>query len=342
VKIQIITLALCVIALGIIQQANAETFILEATSETDRNDYLYIEFFLEDGIIETKNAFLKHDNYLLIFDGAPVKFYKSHGFSMKVRDMGIAIYGHPVSTLYDLEYDFTVLLQGENGRETLRFHSHGIAQENSEPVEDEPVIDPLAEYEAAQTLTGPALVSELERIAEEARLAALPVEEEQYIPELLITSSHDFRTYWQDTFNIDVQTFDGNINSDPESSGDFEGRIDGVDITILLTLDGKQIANLSGVTANNGHWDGEYYVPANISDPGEYLVEVIASYLGEIVSKSSSMFVINMVMYSDSSKPVCAEGEVLTPDGSCVAECQESYMFDKNYECIEEFPPPEE
>ena len=40
-------------------------------------------------------------------------------------------------------------------------------------------------------------------------------EEEQYIPDLMLTSSHDFRTFWQDTFNVDVQAFDGNINSNP-------------------------------------------------------------------------------------------------------------------------------
>jgi len=116
-------------------------------------------------------------------------------------------------------------------------------------------------------------------------------EEEQYIPDLMMTSSHDFRTYWKESFNVDVQAFDGNINSNPVSSS-FLGRINGVDVKVLLSLDNVQIATLSGVTANNGQWDGEYYFKENISAPGEYVVDVIISYLGETVSKSSTMFII--------------------------------------------------
>jgi len=311
-KLQIITLILCVIALGITQQANAETFILEATSEQNKFDYLYIEFFWDGDTILTKDAFLKLANYEdpIIFDGTPAKFYNSQGFSMKARDAGIMVFGHPVSTLANLEYTLTVIIKGENGREKLKFHSHGIPEEYQAPIVEEILRDPLAEYEAAQILTGPALVSELERIAEEERLAALSVEEEQYIPELLITSSHDFTTYWNDVFNIDVQTFDGNINSDPKSSSDFEGRIDGVDIKVFLTNDDETIT-LSGTTKDNGHWAGEWYFPANISAPGEYIVDIVTSYLGESVSKSSSMFIINTVIDSGDTNypPIAIAGD---------------------------------
>ncbi|QUC65419.1 hypothetical protein NsoK4_04020 [Nitrosopumilus sp. K4] len=115
-------------------------------------------------------------------------------------------------------------------------------------------------------------------------------EKTKYIPDLKMTSSHDFRTYWKDTFNIDVQAFDGKINSNPKQS-DFNGRIDGVDVKVILSLDNKQVATLSGVTANNGHWAGEYYVNDRFM-PGEYTVDVIISHLGKAVSKSSSMFII--------------------------------------------------
>ncbi len=113
----------------------------------------------------------------------------------------------------------------------------------------------------------------------------------QYIPELIMTSSHDFRTYWKDTFNISIQAFDGRINSDPKPSS-FDGRIDNVDVKVLLSRDNVPFATLSGVTANNGQWDGEYFIKENISAPGEYVVDVILSYLGETVSKSSTMFII--------------------------------------------------
>ncbi len=124
-------------------------------------------------------------------------------------------------------------------------------------------------------------------------------EKSQYIPDLIMTSSHDFKTYWRDTFNIDVQAFDGRINSNPQASS-FEGRVDGVDVKVLLSLDDVPFATLSGVTANNGHWDGEYFFQDQ-STPGEYVVDVIISYLGETVSKSSTMFVIGETTASDGS-----------------------------------------
>lgn len=126
-------------------------------------------------------------------------------------------------------------------------------------------------------------------------------EKSQYIPDLMMTSSHDFKTYWRDTFNIDVQAFDGRINSNPQASS-FEGRIDGVDVIVLLSLDDVPFATLSGVTANNGYWAGEYFFQDN-SFPGEYVVDVIISYLGETVSKTSTMFVIGETTASDGSNP---------------------------------------
>ncbi len=126
-----------------------------------------------------------------------------------------------------------------------------------------------------------------------------PEIKKQYIPELLITSSHDFKTHWKQTFNIDVQAFDGNINSDPKSS-EFEGRLDGVDVKVLLSKDDVQVATLSGVTAN-GEWKGGYFFEENITTPGEYIVDVVISYLGKSISKSSNMFVIGTVAGNEST-----------------------------------------
>jgi len=136
-------------------------------------------------------------------------------------------------------------------------------------------------------------------------------EKTPYVADLCMTSSHDFRTYWMQNFDINIQSFDCNINSDPKSSSDFHGRIDGVDVKVLISLDDNPVATLSGVTANNGHWDGEWYFPANISPPGEYDVDVILSYLDQTITKTTTMFVINMVIGSDSSNhsPVADAGE---------------------------------
>ncbi|MCH7967527.1 MAG: hypothetical protein IIB02_08980, partial [Thaumarchaeota archaeon] len=74
----------------------------------------------------------------------------------------------------------------------------------------------------------------------------------------------------------------------------FQGKIEGGDISVILALDNAQVATLSGVT-QYGQWMGEYYFKENISAPGEYAVDVIASYLGKTVSNTSAMFVIGTV-----------------------------------------------
>ncbi len=124
-------------------------------------------------------------------------------------------------------------------------------------------------------------------------------EKAAYVPELIITSSHDFRTYWKETFNIDIQTFDANINPNPIYS-DFNGRVDNAEVNVLLSLNDEQVAALSGQT-ENGEWEGSYYFQENITPPGEYTVDIIVTYLDQTVSKTSSMFVIGSVSNSGGS-----------------------------------------
>jgi len=101
-------------------------------------------------------------------------------------------------------------------------------------------------------------------------------------------------------------TYDSNINSNPDVYP-FEGKLDGVDINVILSLDNEQIATLNGIT-EYGQWTGEYFVKENLSTPGEYVVDVVASYLGETVSKSSSMFVLGTVSGNSSTPNVFATG----------------------------------
>jgi len=116
-----------------------------------------------------------------------------------------------------------------------------------------------------------------------------PVQEKQYIPELKITSTHNFRTYWNDNFNFYVQTFDGRINTEPKSH-EFEGRLDGVDITAIISLGDETIATFKGIT-ENGNWGGEHYVKYPTT-PGQYSVDILASYGNQTVTTTLTMFVI--------------------------------------------------
>ncbi len=130
-----------------------------------------------------------------------------------------------------------------------------------------------------------------------------PVEEKtKYIPELLMTFSHDFRTYWTQVFNIDVQSYDAKINDNP-TLYPFEGRLGNANVTVLLSIQGELITTLQGITSDNGHWDGQYYVPQNIYPPGEYIVDVLLSYRNQTVSETSAMFVIGDVPDSGGRTP---------------------------------------
>ena len=124
-----------------------------------------------------------------------------------------------------------------------------------------------------------------------------PEKKQQYIPKLLMTSSHDFSTYWKDTFNIDVQAYDGNIN--PSATG-FEGRLNGVDVTVIITKNDETLTTLKGIT-EHGEWSGDHYIKENLIQAGEYVVNVITSLDDQSLSKTSSMFVIGTVSSSGGS-----------------------------------------
>jgi len=119
-----------------------------------------------------------------------------------------------------------------------------------------------------------------------------PVKEKtKYIPELFMTFSHDFKTYWTHVFNIDVQSYDAKINDNP-TLYPFEGRLGNANVTVLIFTQDELVTTLQGVTSDKGYWDGQYYVPQNISPPGEYVVDILLSYHNQTISETSSMFVI--------------------------------------------------
>ena len=146
-----------------------------------------------------------------------------------------------------------------------------------------------------------------------------PTAIKEYVPELRIISDVNYKTYWSDTFNMDVQAFDANINKDPKRH-EFEGRLDGVDITVIISLGDEIITTLKGITSNNGHWDGEHYF-SSLSSPGEYNVDILASLGNQTVSKSTSTFVIayysSLIGAGGNHTPVAIAGaDDITPNAS--------------------------
>ena len=123
-------------------------------------------------------------------------------------------------------------------------------------------------------------------------------EKTTYIPELTITTEHDFRSYWQDTFDIQVNTYDKNKNKLPELYP-FEGKLDNVNVTVILSLDDKILTTMKGIT-ENGIWNGNYFLTENITPPGEYVIDVLAEFDGQTDSKTSTTIIIGEVPRKDS------------------------------------------
>ena len=132
-------------------------------------------------------------------------------------------------------------------------------------------------------------VSTIIKLPEDKVVESEPVIIKEYVPKLEMTYSNDFRTYWNDNFNMDVQVFDTNINKEPRAY-EFEGRVNDVNITAIISLGDELITTLKGVT-QNGQWNGEHYFNQR-SIPGKYTIDILASLGNQTISKTSSMFVI--------------------------------------------------
>jgi len=130
-----------------------------------------------------------------------------------------------------------------------------------------------------------------------------------YVPKLALTSSNDRITYWNDNFNVNVQVFDTNINRDPKNY-EFEGRVDDVDITVIISLGDEIITILKGIT-ENGDWSGGHYFN-QLSKSGQYTIDILASLGNQTISKASSMFVIayfsSGIVGSGNNTPVADAG----------------------------------
>jgi len=122
---------------------------------------------------------------------------------------------------------------------------------------------------------------------------------EKYIPDLIITVEQDYRTYWNENFNIQVRAYDKHNNNNPQLNP-FQGKVNDANVTAIISFDGNTVATLNGIT-ENGQWQGQHYFMENLSAPGEYIIDVIVSNLGKTASYSSSMFVIGTTPSDGSS-----------------------------------------
>lgn len=219
------------------------------------------------------------------YNDSVIKQFKHGGFFLKNPEFGmpeIVIFGHPqVNDKYTLVV-VTSLGFEEFTASPLMDISTAPEIEDIEPEDNISKRDNILEGYWESRANTVVRDADKERVPEKIII-------KQYTPELKITSSVNPKTYRGDTFNMDVQAFDGKINPNPKNYN-FDGRLDDVDITVLLLLGDELVTTLKGITSNNGHWNGEHYFSL-VSSSGEYTVDILASYGNQTVSKSMAMFV---------------------------------------------------
>jgi hypothetical protein len=110
---------------------------------------------------------------------------------------------------------------------------------------------------------------------------------------MIVLVQQDFKTFWNDTYDIEIKVFDKAINPNPQFYQSL-GAINQAEIDVTLKdLDGEELTNLTGQTNSKGFWDGNYLVFQNIVVGGKYIVEVDVTYLESNNFQSFETFIIS-------------------------------------------------
>lgn len=112
-------------------------------------------------------------------------------------------------------------------------------------------------------------------------------------PELIVLVQQDIKTFWNDTYDIEIKVFDKTINPNPKFYQSL-GAINQAEIVVVLKdLDNMELATLVGLTNSKGFWNGDYYVPQNLVSGGKYFVEVDVGYLESTNFQKFETFIIS-------------------------------------------------
>jgi hypothetical protein len=111
--------------------------------------------------------------------------------------------------------------------------------------------------------------------------------------ELIVLVQQDIKTFWNDTYDIEIKVFDKAINPNPQFYQSL-GAINQAEVKVTLKdVDGIELTQFSGQTNSKGFWDGDYFVLQNIVSGGEYFVEVNVTYLESTNFQSFETFIIS-------------------------------------------------
>ena len=119
------------------------------------------------------------------------------------------------------------------------------------------------------------------------------LEDNSTLLELIVLVQQDIRTFWNDTYDIEIKVFDKAINPNPQFYQSL-GAINQAEVKVTLKdVDGIELTQFSGQTNSKGFWDGDYFVLQNLVSGGEYFVEVNVSYLESTNFQSFETFIIS-------------------------------------------------
>jgi len=132
------------------------------------------------------------------------------------------------------------------------------------------------------------------------RLVTVPTQditteiEDNSLPiEMIVLVQQDIRTFWNDTYDIEIKVFDKAINSNPRFYQSL-GAIDQAEVEVILKdMDGEKLTQLTGQTNSKGFWDGDYFVFQNLVSGGTYSVEVNVTYLESNNFQKFETFIIS-------------------------------------------------
>jgi hypothetical protein len=122
--------------------------------------------------------------------------------------------------------------------------------------------------------------------------ATTGIEENVKPVEMIVLVQQNFRTFWNENYNIAIKVFDKEINPNPQFYQSF-GAINQAEIEVTLKdLDGEKITNLTGQTNSKGFWNGSVFVNQNLAAGGKYMVEVDVTYLDSNNFQKFETFVV--------------------------------------------------
>ena len=119
------------------------------------------------------------------------------------------------------------------------------------------------------------------------------IEDDSMPLEIIVLVQQDIKTYWNDSYDIEIKIFDRAINSNPQFYQSLGAINQAMIVVTLKDLEGEELTKLTGQTNSKGFWDGDFFISQNLVTGGTYLVEVNVTYLDSNNFQQFETFIIS-------------------------------------------------